>query len=335
MIEKGWVAVLFLLALSACGSGGSTVVADTKPGKPQKNQEFATLVIVSANLHVGAGIRNVPENGLPEAEIRAALGKAAKIIKNAGADVVLLQEVDYNSRRTAFVNQGALMAELLGMHLSEAVTFDTWGSKAVLPHVLRQCRYGIATLTRRKPLAAKVVVLPSSPASPNQSNEGRAFLAVSIPLGERDGIFIGNTHLDFQSRAVRKAELSIIRKALPQEGWIIGGDFNEAVNDLDPSNAQVAKLIRLHDWPLPGTEKTPALLKFLGFSSIPGYRPLPTYPADNPAVAIDHIFADGRARVTKIERLDSQGASDHHFVKAVVKVKLNEKNRGKAIEENR
>ncbi|HRX87701.1 MAG TPA: endonuclease, partial [Phycisphaerae bacterium] len=70
--------------------------ADSKP---------VTIRVLTYNIHHGAGM-----------DKQIDLPRIAKIIRDSGADLVALEEVDRNVPRTSHVDQPAVLGELTGMH---------------------------------------------------------------------------------------------------------------------------------------------------------------------------------------------------------------------------
>lgn len=313
--ETALTAMLFLL-------GNATLLFAESSKPPLSDEDAMHLSVITANLHVAAGPDPMPDEGLEEAVITENLDRVAAIFREVSPDLILLQEVDFNSHRSAHIDQGKVLAGKLGMHLTRAITLDTREANGTLPKVLRDCLYGIAILSKSKPAERIAIELPNPPENHKWPvNETRVLLGIHLPLTDSGILFIGNTHLDYRSRATRKEQLDLIRRSLPRHDWILGGDFNEPMPD---TQTYSEKLKHLHGW-LPMTGWIPFWPGLLGLRSLKKHQTEATYPVENPIVSIDHLFARGRARVINSRRLDSGGVSDHHFVLSVVEVKREKK----------
>ncbi len=314
----------FFFGLSSTGGTGEGK-SETNPANGAENSANpnempsppVVLTVITANIHVAAGVPPMPAEGLPAARIRASLDRIAVLLREHDPDLIFLQEVDFASRRSGYIDQGAYLAEKLSMHPVPAVTFDTTGHTGKLPDVLKDCRYGLALLCRLKPRLTQVKMLPAANASQAAWREDRAMILAESPRGGSGSLLFVGTHLDFQSAEARRRQLAAIAGEL-RGPFILGGDFNHpAVWPTAGDPEETARLSKLHDW-RPAEGDAPSF-----WSPIPGFSPdslnrVPTYPAARPRAAIDQIFAGNGARVLETRVLDSRGESDHHFVLARV-----------------
>ncbi len=279
----------------------------------------SSWVVVTANMHVAAGVHPIGAQGVPKAVVLANLKKLAVILKAADPDIVLLQEVDFGSQRSGGIDQAQYLAEALNMHASRAITLDTGTHREPLPPVLWKCRYGLATLTRQAPDRTETVTLPNPPESPDWPvSEGRALLTVRLQTRQGTSLIIGNTHLDYRQAATRRVQMTAIRSALPSDTpWILGGDFNEPLPPVVSSDAAIRQLAKTHNWPPPGID-TPTLFDLLAAAPFDLTSIAPTYPHPQPVAAIDHVFAGGSWQVSDRQVIDPRETSDHRFVRVIV-----------------
>jgi len=305
--------LLLLVILMALPS-----LAISMKNEQAKPEAVKSIKVLTANLHVAAGIPVMPKAGLDNNTILANLNKAVEIFKTVNADVILLQEVDFNSSRSANINQGKFLAEKLGMHLSSVTTFNTHNINYDYPEVLKNCEYGIAILSKQKPLNTKVSWLKNPPeVEAWPENERRVLLSIRLSYAENKTIQISNTHLDYRSRDNRKKQLEQIAPLLDKEAAVIGGDFNEPWPIFSAKSEEDEKLVRLHGWKN-GDKWQKDWLRFAGLESCLQKQIPPTYPVEGIKVSIDHIFAKGKASVRSLTRIDSASVSDHHFVLAEI-----------------
>jgi len=134
------------------------------------------------------------------------LAAVAAEIKSARADLVLLQEVDRNLRRTGSQDQPAILSEALGMFV--------------------YYRAGVrsnAILTRFPVTEWSSTALPRWP-----GKEERRLLQASVVVeGQLVNVF--NTHLDHTSVALRMAQIRAVERVTDRyadEPLILGGDLN-------------------------------------------------------------------------------------------------------------
>ena len=215
---------------------------------------------------------------------RLDLGRTAAAIRSTGADVVGLQEVDVHwSARSEFTDQAAELARLLGMRVFFAPIYD-------LPGAPRR-QFGVAVLTRF-PLV-RAVNHEITRWSTQDSTVGPApGFAEAVVLVRGRPVHVWVTHLDFRpDPAVRARQVADMLRIVPSHGaHVLLGDFNA-----EPGAAELAPL----------------------WGRFTGVQPGPTYPADAPALRIDHIAVAGLA-VASAE-VPVTGASDHLPVLAVLR----------------
>ena len=265
--------LLAVALLSACASA---------PDAPDAGPPEAplSLRVLTYNIHHGEGTDG-----------RIDLPRIAKLISDATPDVVALQEVDVNTRRTGGVDQAAELGRLTGMRVAFARAIDHQGGQ-----------YGQAILARVAPGEVKTHGLPGKPES-----ERRIAVAATLrPWGEKGPQvqFIG-THLDHvrdDADRLRQAD-EINRLFVRDDGnaVILTGDLNAV------PQSEVMKKFAAH-WDDAAQEGGGA-----GGAS-------PTVPAEKPSRRIDYVLLrpKGRWRVVGVTVLDEPVASDHRPVLAVL-----------------
>jgi endonuclease/exonuclease/phosphatase family metal-dependent hydrolase len=216
--------------------------------------------------------------------------RIAKVIADLDLDVIGLQELDLNRRRSAGVDQAGLIAEQLGwtrvFHPAMRVADEQYGD-AILsrwPMRLRQARELPSVTTRVCP-------------------ESRAAIWVEIEASSGT-VQVINTHLGLGRRErFMQAQLLAgpdwLEKITADDAVILIGDFNSL------PGSPVHRLLsqKLHD---ARTLVTP----------IPSLR---AFPTRLPLLTVDHIFVNERVRVDKIAVARSpqtRVASDHFPVVA-------------------
>lgn len=140
------------------------------------------------------------------------LGGIASVIRASGADVVLLQEVDQNRRRSGNVDQPAIIASHLGMQ-------SVFGAN---DYITDRGGYGTAILSRFPIDGFDNTHLPN-----RDGKEQRGVLRANIIVqGQRLVVF--NTHLDNTSDSLRQTQIgAVMAKVNAYDGAkILGGDLN-------------------------------------------------------------------------------------------------------------
>jgi endonuclease/exonuclease/phosphatase family metal-dependent hydrolase len=193
------------------------------------------------------------------------LKRVADVIRALNADLVAMQEVDVGTRRIKGLDVPKELGALTGMQsfFAEAMPFE--GGK-----------YGEGVLTRLPVESHRGHALPAKPKS-----EPRAALEVVCRLREGEDAprvrFIA-THLDHQrDETDRLAQTGKLVELFPEPSAapaaILAGDFNA---DLPSAAMQLLMGKWVATWP--------------------EGKALPTYPANGPKVAIDHVFVGKEAK---------------------------------------
>jgi endonuclease/exonuclease/phosphatase family metal-dependent hydrolase len=212
---------------------------------PALAAEPVTLRVMSYNIHHGEGLDG-----------KLDLERIAKLITDAKADIVGLQEVDRGCERTQKRDLPAELAKLTGM----VVRFDK-----NIPH--QGGEYGNAVLTKFPIKRAK-----NTPLKSLANGEQRGVQQLVLDIHGREVLFM-NTHLDARRDAAERehsaTELRAIVQAAGAMPVILVGDFNAA-----PDAKSIASL---RDFL---TDAWPAVSKEPGF----------TIPVKKPTRRIDYIW---------------------------------------------
>ncbi len=269
--NAGQNAVLSLmLILSAVGSLTGCASA-SKTNQPQ------TFRVMTYNIHHGEGL-----------DQKVDLLRIAQLIKEQGADIVALQEVDRNLPRTARRDFPEELAALTGMTVVFSNNYAFDGGE-----------YGNAVLTkfpikRWTNLHYKML----------RPAEQRGILQLVLDVHGREVVFM-NTHIDYRpddaERWENVREIEDLKKKYGNRPIIMCGDFNAV-----PDSRVCRRLAESFDdaWVRAGTGD--------GFS----------VPAGSPKRRIDYIWISKGKALTpnKISVLQSE-ASDHLPVIAELELK--------------
>lgn len=182
----------------------------------------APLRVLVYNIHAGkdaAGAHN--------------LERVAALVRQTGADLALLQEVDRGTERSGGEDQLATLQRLTGMHGAFGRTLDYQGGE-----------YGIAVLSRwpvqRDAVHALRVHPPQERAGGSYEPRGVLHAQVEAPGGP---VHLLNTHLDAsrtdQYRLQEVEQVRALADSLARSGALVlvGGDFNA-----EPGTAVIAHM---------------------------------------------------------------------------------------------
>ena len=176
-----------------------TLYAIDKKGK--------TIRVLSYNIHHCNPPSHVKDSLI---DVKA----VAKVINEAHADLVALQELDVNTERSGKdLNEAAELARLTGMHFFFVKTIDYRGGA-----------YGIGVLSR---LPVKDTVSYRLPMKENSGGEPRAVAVVTVSLKGGKKLAFASTHFDLKApnRILQAAEIRRIFKDYTCP-VILAGDLN-------------------------------------------------------------------------------------------------------------
>ncbi|WP_437187966.1 endonuclease/exonuclease/phosphatase family protein [Planctomicrobium sp. SH668] len=230
-----------------------------------KAEAEETIRVMTYNIHHGEGL-----------DEKLDLSRIARIIKEAKADLILLQEVDSRAKRSHSVDQVAELAKMTGLHGQF--------SKAI---ALQGGEYGQAILSRYPIEAHQIHKLTGKPKS-----EQRIAAEHVVEINGRN-VRVVTVHLDFSSpestQQQAKEVLNILSESV--EPVILGGDFN-------------------------ATPDSPALSLFKeNWEGVESPKEN-TFPADQPRTQIDFILVlKGKGlSIQSGKVIEESVASDHRPV---------------------
>lgn len=214
--------------------------------------------------------------------IQKGLEPLAEIIRASGADIVALQEVGQNWSHGPAGDTTAKLSELTGLpHAIYAPAIEEERDS-------KPSCYGHALLSRWPVIDYTVVALPQI--------EDEQRLAISSIVDCPFGLLkIISTHLSHRETDRPSQVVDLLDRV---HGWLEEDGPHLLLGDLnaDPSEAWIAELKTLMKDADPGPEAF-------------------TYPASNPRVRIDYLFARGGAW-QDVEVIEESEASDHRPVVA-------------------
>jgi len=236
-------------------------------------QEPTRIRVVSYNVHHGEGTDG-----------KLDLRRIAQVLRDARPDIVALQEVDQNTKRTGQVDQAAELARLLEMNHLFGGNIDYQGG-----------RYGNAILTK---YASVTMTNHQLPALTEGEQRGLMEADIKVPGFEQPLKFLA-THFDYRGdNRERIASCEMIARLTRDWGnrpALLAGDLNAV-----PDSPTLAELKA--DWTRANREV------------------LATFPSEAPTRQIDYILLRPQAgwRIVECRVLDAPAASDHRGILAVL-----------------
>jgi endonuclease/exonuclease/phosphatase family metal-dependent hydrolase len=251
--------------------------------------------VLTLNLQHAAPARTAADAGRPAGP--STLRRAGDELARAGADVVLLQEVDRDLRRSGGLDQAAVLADRLGMSYRFAASLAGTLGGSLLPSRTStpERGYGVALLTRLPVSTWHVMRLRGGGPGRRRGHPawsplgwswdaGRVLLAAV--LRTEDGpLTVGVTHLSVLPVVARRQLAVAARALLTLPGpHLLGGDLNLAPGALASS------------------EVVPGLLAPLATGL--------TFTNARPRTQIDHLLGAGLVAAGPV-RVHHLSVSDH------------------------
>ena len=236
-------------------------------------QEPVTLRILSYNIRHGEGM-----------DKRIGLKRIAGVIAKKNPDLVALQEIDNNCRRSGKTDIAAVLGNLLDMehHFGEFMNFQGG-------------QYGLAALSLWPVKESIRHELP-------KGAEPRCALEIIVqPPHMNTPLSFVCIHNTWTKENIRLKQVQTLIKALKgrKHPVILAGDFNGERNDAS------LKLLEKDGWTILKKDDRSAKL---------------TFPSDKPEVEIDFFIVKGIDLISVEHKvIDERVASDHRPISAVIK----------------
>ena len=293
------------------------------------------LKVASYNIHFGIGLKWDRQEGLNKEDFEKRLNKIAEILKEINADIVLLQEVDFDSARSKNIDQAEYLAEKADYKYIAKAPYLRERFHPNLQGMHGPINFGICILSRFPLENHEVRIFPHPDEMPFYLkwlyNPHGAQKVIAKVGSEK--ITLMNVHLEPWSQKTRERESSSIAGWINsiQGSLVLGGDFNAI-----PPETPNKKGFYLDDapwfidrtrWDIQNDETIQIIRAVKGISdAIPPKTFLQnqiasaTYPADNPIEMIDYIFARENAKVLHGYVFHkAKTASDHLPIAAYIK----------------
>lgn len=245
--------IIFVAVLTATEYNPSDVEAVTPAGEAQKTlSKGDTFTIATWNLGFGA-LDETADFFMDGGQMVQPATKEESIanvdaFKNAlskmNADVIFLQEVDTDSKRSYHVNQVDSIADgLQGYQNAFAYNFKTLYVPYPIP-TIGKVNSGIATFSQYDMSEAARVKLPCPFSYPVRLvNLKRCLLVTRIPIANSDAqLVLVNLHLeaydDGEGKIAQTKQLKeLLNKEVKAGNYVIaGGDFNQTFSNVDTSS---------------------------------------------------------------------------------------------------
>lgn len=323
--------LLVLLLLWMAGGLQSEATHEVQPVDYAPGAEAAvatsTLTVMTWNVAWGFGWgsegSHKPTGKKGQGDIEHALVKMGEAMKAHRADVVLLQEIDFDAKRSFHLDEGEILARASGLrYFAPAVS---WRANYIpFPYWPMDAHFGAmksggGILSRFPITEASVQLLPKPPKNPfiyNWFYLFRYLQRVVIQVGDQP-IEVFNMHLDAFHLDNREQQATMVvdrvRKAQPAH-VIVGGDLNTV-----PPESSLKHGYPDEDHTDHRTDQTLSTFRGLGFTPAVNAEQFRsdeerffTFPAHAPNRQLDHLFFSPGFRVKSARVLRDVGdPSDH------------------------
>jgi endonuclease/exonuclease/phosphatase family metal-dependent hydrolase len=191
--------------------------------------------LMTYNIGYASGLKNNQGGVIPPEEVIANLDKIALGMKENGADIIAVQEIDFNSHRTSRVNQFDYLAKKLEMPYAAYIV--NWNKKYVPYPIGLNFKKHFGRMESGQAVFSRFPITKNSahfflkplnkPFWYNLFYIGRGAQAVKLELSPSNAITILNVHLEAYHIATRESQvhqlLALAKETLPE---FIMGDFN-------------------------------------------------------------------------------------------------------------
>lgn len=232
------------------------------------------------------------------------LRRMAAVLRRSAADVVVLNEVDFDAAWSGGVDQARVLAEAAGYPVwVEQRNFDVH-----LPFA--SFVFGNAVLSRLPVVSARWLELPARARLEAVLAGVKAAAAVRVATAAGP-VTVVPVHLEFRPGPTRLAAVPVFDslRAAEEAPVVLAGDFNAAPPDWPetPGATVLGELLEL-GWRSPRAEATPAEVER-------------TWPAPDPRRGLDWILVEPPLEVLETRVLrPGDGLSDHAPVLSVIRL---------------
>ena len=300
----------------ASNESGEKEIVTKKEGVVTIDHEFS---VITYNLGYASGLLNLGFATTEETKEKANetvfeknLKQLSEHLEAIQPDVMLLQEVDFDSDRSYNTNQAEYIANALPLptHRYDSVNW----SKRFIPYPITKPARWVKAMQSGQSILSSYPIIDYRTETLEKPKKNyfydrfyfeRLLQSVVIKVGQ-ENIAVLNVHLDAYNEEVRERQLDeVLNSAERYRGLgmpiVLGGDFNRTFEKGGKRYEQIREI---------------------GLTPIRS-EPLPTYPSDNPQQAIDHLFYTQDSLVLKEhKRLDGvKQVSDHLPLYAVFMLK--------------
>jgi endonuclease/exonuclease/phosphatase family metal-dependent hydrolase len=295
--------VLVPYGFSRVASSWRRLSVHTSRDLPAGKRDNGTFRIACYNIAHGRGLATSNWRGGTAEERNTRLRQIADLLRHIDADIVVLNEVDFDSSWSSSTNQARYLAKQAG--------YPYWAEQRNLDfRVLTwKWRFGNAVLSRYPIVQASVVDLPGFSAVETFFAGKKRILNCTIELNG-DKVRVLAVHLCHRSEAIRARSAEVITEIASSDtgATIVAGDFNSSPSGFPNSESDTA-------WGN-AMDILDASALFQRQPEQPFGSPAElTYHSTQPAATIDWILVPKHCQIVEY-RVEPSALSDHRPVVA-------------------
>ena len=291
------------------------------------------LKTASYNIHFGIGLKWNRKDKLTKQDFLQRLDRIAQILQEINADIVLLQEVDFNSARSKNIDQALYLAEKAGYGYIAKATYLKEKFHPNLQGMNGCIDFGLCILSRFPLSEPEARIFPYPDEMPFYLKwiyNPHGAQKVVATIGEQK-VQIINVHLEPWSQKTRQKESSFLASwinRLPGP-LILGGDFNALPPEISEKKgyylSDMPWFIKKQKQDITKDQTIQIIRNIQGMSDIISadkylQNKSYTFPADNPKERLDYIFARKEAKIVHgYVYQHAETASDHLPIAAYVR----------------
>ncbi len=297
-------------------SEGILKLSDDKALSVFHNKE--KLNLITYNIGYASGLKNNQALAWTKSEIEENLKAMTLALQKADPDLVFLQEVDFDAKRTFHINQMDVLAKQL--HLPYVAYAITWNKHYLpWPYGLPSKNYGQmlsgqAILSRYPILKQEVLKFAKPSRNPfwyNWFYLDRIAQRIEVEMPNKDIFIFYNVHLEAFDSPERLVQinrlLDWVKKETTSFLWV-AGDFNSTSYSISQSVEESPEALNIF------IEKS-------GLTNAETKDPFYTFPSNQPARKIDQIFyRSGKIELERVGNIMPLTASDHLPVSAIFRL---------------